>query len=120
MLQPLALMAQAKPAVEFTLKPNLCVLSKTETQCQDRLVVEWKSLQAQNLSLCLYKEQTREPLYCWQQSQSGRTEFTTTLAKTTAFELRDQQQQLFARELFEVIYTGKNSLRARRNPWSFF
>ncbi len=120
MLQPLILLAQDKPAVVFSLKPRLCVLAETETQCRDRLVVEWKSLQAENMSLCLYQEQASEPLFCWQQSQFGRTELTATLAKTTAFELRSEQQQLLAREVFEVIYTQKNPRRARRNPWSFF
>jgi hypothetical protein len=120
LLQPLALLAQAKPAVVFSLKPRLCVLAETESQCQDRMVVEWKNLQSENISLCLYQEQAAEPLFCWRESRTGRTEFSASLAKTTAFELRGEQQQLLAREVFEVIYTRKNPRRARRNPWSFF
>lgn len=120
MLQPLTLLAQEKQVVTFSLKPRLCVLAETETQCQDRLVVEWKSLQAEDVSLCLYQEQGTEPLFCWQKTQFGRTEFIASVAKTTAFELRGEQQQLLAREVFEVIYTRKNPRSSRRNPWSFF
>lgn len=120
MFQSLKLLAQTKPAVMFSLKPHVCVLAETESECQDRLVVEWKNLQAENISPCLYQEQASEPLFCWQKSQFGRTEFNASLAKTTVFELRTEQQQLLAREVFEVIYTRKNSRHSRRNPWSFF
>lgn len=120
MLQPLTLPAKTAPVVEFSLKPHVCVLAESESECKDRLVVEWKNLQAENISPCLYQAQANEPLFCWQKSQFGRTEFIASLAKTTTFELRTEQQQLLAREVFEVIYTRKNSRHSRRNPWSFF
>lgn len=81
--------------------------------------MEWKNLKAENISPCLYREETAEPLFCWQKSQFGRMEFTAALAKSTTFELRIEQQ-LLAREVFEVIYTRKSSRHSRRNPWSFF
>jgi hypothetical protein len=120
LLQPLTLLAQARPTVEFSLKPHLCVLAGNESECKDRLVVEWKNLRAEDISPCLYQEQASEPLFCWQKSQVGRTEFKASLTKTTTFELRTEQQQLLAREVFEVIYTRKSSRHSRRNPWSFF
>lgn len=119
LLQPLQLLAQTKPTVIFSLKPHVCVLAETESECKDLLVVEWKNLKAENISPCLYREETAEPLFCWQKSQFGRMEFTAVLAKSTTFELRIEQQ-LLAREVFEVIYTRKSSRHSRRNPWSFF
>lgn len=72
------------------------------------------------MSLCLYQEQEEQPLKCWHDTSFGQVEFSSSLSKTTVFELRDlTTQKLFGRKIFEVIYTQKNK-RSRRNPWSFF
>jgi hypothetical protein len=111
---------EASSEINFSLKPNLCVLSDTESQCRDQFIAEWNATGSAILSLCLYQEQQEQPLRCWHDTSSGQVEFSLSLGKTTAFELRDlTTQKLFSRKIFEVVYTQKFK-RSRRNPWSFF
>ncbi len=103
------------------MKPNICVLSETETHCEDILVAEWKSENNTNYSLCLYKGDNKTPIECWKNASFGKAEFTQAIAKTTLFELRDMyNQKLLGKESFQVIHTHKKYQRSRRNPWSFF
>jgi len=108
-------------AIQLIMKPNICVLSETESHCQDVLIAEWKAQNNKNYSLCLYQSQNNKPIECWQNVNFGKTEFTQAIAKTTVFELRDMSNQvLLGQEAFEVINAQKKYQRSRRNPWSFF
>lgn len=107
--------------IQLIMKPNICVLSETESQCQDILTAEWKAQNNKNYSLCLYQSQNKTPIECWQNVNFGKTEFSQSIAKTTVFELRDMNNQtLLGQEAFEVINAQKKFQRSRRNPWSFF
>jgi hypothetical protein len=107
--------------VKLTMKPNICVLSETESHCQDVLSAEWKSHNNKLYSLCLYQSPNKTPIECWKNSNVGKTEFTQAIAKTTIFELRDMSNQtLLGQEAFQVINAQKKYQRSRRNPWSFF
>lgn len=108
------------PAVQLMMKPNICVLSETESHCQDVLVAEWKAQNNKNYSLCLYQSPSKTPIECWQNVNFGKTEFTQAIAKTTVFELRDMSNQTLGQEAFQVINAQKKYQRSRRNPWSFF
>lgn len=111
---------EASSEINFSLKPNLCVLSDTESQCRDQFVAEWTAPGSVILSLCLYQEKQEQPLQCWHDTSFGQVEFSSSLSKTTAFELRDlTTKKLFSRKIFEVVYIQKFK-RSRRNPWSFF
>lgn len=103
------------------MKPNICVLSEAESQCQDILTAEWKAQNNKNYSICLYQNQSKKPIECWENVNFGKAEFSQSIAKTTLFELRDMNnQRLLGKEVFEVINTQKKYQRSRRNPWSFF
>ncbi len=103
------------------MKPNICVLSETESQCEDILVAEWKAQNDKHYSLCLYQSQDKKPIECWQNVNFGKAEFNQSIAKTTLFELRDMNNQtVLGQEAFEVINAQKKYQRSRRNPWSFF
>jgi hypothetical protein len=103
------------------MRPNICVLSETESQCRDLLTAEWKAQNDKTYSLCLYQSLSKAPIECWENVNHGRTEFTQSIAKTTVFELRDMSNQhLLGQEAFQVITEQKKYQRSRRNPWSFF
>lgn len=107
--------------IQLIMKPNICVLSETESQCQDVLIAEWKAQTNKTYSLCLYQDSHKTPIECWQNVNYGKTEFTQAIAKTTVFELRDMgSQALLGQEAFQVINAQKKYQRSRRNPWSFF
>lgn len=111
--------AEVLPELELFLKPSLCVLSETETECSDQVVAEWKSSVV--ISVCLYKEQQEEPLECWHNTAMGRLEFSSSLSHTTFFELRDvATKKIIANTIYQVISTRKKYHIKRRNPWSFF
>ena len=103
------------------MRPNICVLSETESQCRDLLTAEWKAQNDKIYSLCLYQSLSNTPIKCWENVSNGKTEFTQSIAKTTIFELRDMSSQhLLGQEAFQVITAQKKYQRSRRNPWSFF
>ena len=106
--------------VKLIMKPNICVLSETESHCQDVLTAEWRAQNNKTYSLCLYQSPNKTPIECWQNVNFGKAEFTQAIAKTTVFELRDMNQTLLDQEAFQVINAQKKYQRSRRNPWSFF
>lgn len=109
----------ALPAIHFSLKPRLCVLTDGEEVCRDELEVRWSSEQAR--SLCLYQDGEPMPLQCWSNAKSGHYQFILTASASTNFQLRaDDSQQALGREMFEVVYQQKKYRKLRRNPWSFF
>lgn len=113
--------ADKTPVVEFTMKPNICVLSESESQCRDLLTAEWKSQNNKHYSLCLYQQTSKTPIECWENANAGKAEFTQTLSTTTVFELRDMSgQTLLVQQAFQVISAQKKFQHSRRNPWSFF
>jgi len=107
-------------AIQLIMKPNICVLSETETHCEDVLTAEWKAQNNKTYSLCLYQSPSKTPIECWQNVNFGKTKFTQVIAKTTVFELRDMDQTVLGQEAFQVISAQKKYQRSRRNPWSFF
>jgi hypothetical protein len=121
LLNQQSLADESTSAVQLIMKPNLCVLSETESSCQDLLVAEWKAQDHKNYSLCLYQRDNKTPIACWRNVNVGKAEFTQSIAKTTLFELRDMSNQsLLGQEIFQVINAQKKYSRSRRNPWSFF
>jgi hypothetical protein len=103
------------------MKPNICVLSEAESQCEDILVAEWKAPNNQHYSLCLFQRSSSMPIECWKNVNFGAVKFTQTIAATTIFELRDSNNQiLLGQQVFQVINAHKKFRRSRRNPWSFF
>lgn len=107
--------------IQLTMKPNICVLSEAESQCEDILIAEWKSQNDQHYSLCLFQRSKSSPIECWKNVNFGVVKFTQTISATTIFELRDSNNQvLLGKQTFQVINAQKKSRRSRRNPWSFF
>lgn len=107
------------PAIHFSLKPRLCVLTDGEEVCRDELEVRWSSEQAR--SLCLFQDGQPMPLQCWTKATSGVYRFTLTASASTDFQLRaDNSEQALGREVFEVVHQQKKYRKQRRNPWSFF
>lgn len=106
-------------AIQFSIKPQLCVLNEGEEICRDQLLVSWQSAVA--LSPCLYRLDQEQSLHCWEQTTAGEYEFKFTTRHTTDFELRAQQsKQLISSQRFQVLFSEKKYRRVRRNPWSFF
>jgi hypothetical protein len=107
--------------IQLTLKPNICVLSGAESQCEEILVAEWKAQNDQHYSLCLFQRNSSAPIECWKNANFGAVQFTQTIAATTIFELRDSNNRiLLGQQAFQVINAHKKFRRSRRNPWSFF
>lgn len=107
------------PAIHFSLKPRLCVLTDGEQICRDELEVTWSSELPR--SLCLYQDAEPMPLECWRETRSGIYRFVINATASTNFQLReDNNEQALGREVFEVVYDQKKYRRQRRNPWSFF
>lgn len=118
-LCPLAWAGESLPAIHFSLKPSVCVLTDGEEQCRNELEVVWSS--AQKRSLCLYQSGEPMPLKCWSDARSGAYQFVLTASASTDFQLREDNSELaLGREVFEVVYHQKQYRRQRRNPWSFF
>lgn len=112
------LLAAEIPQLQFSLKPNLCVLSAEEEACYDELAVRWKA--TQNLSLCLYQSGLEAPLRCWTNASEGAHNFLLSATRNVTFQLRETNKNLLVSEAFEVVQDKKKYRRQRRNPWSFF
>lgn len=107
------------PAIHFSLKPRLCVLTDGEEHCRDQLEIQWSS--EHNRSLCLYQNEQPMPLHCWSNQRRGEYRFLITTNASTDFQLReDDSEQALGREIFEVVHQQKRYRKARRNPWNFF
>jgi hypothetical protein len=107
------------PAIHFSLKPRLCVLTDNEEVCRDELEVTWSS--AHKRSLCLYQDGEPMPLQCWADSTKGAYRFVISASVSTNFQLReDNSEQTVGNEVFEVVHHQKIYRRQRRNPWNFF
>jgi hypothetical protein len=106
------------PALEFSLKPHLCVLSEGEDSCYDELEVRWNA--PTKMNLCLFQSDLEKPLKCWEEAQQGEHHFLLTADHNITFQLREKSQKTLASEAFEVIHNQKKYRRQRRNPWSFF
>lgn len=105
------------PQLEFSLRPNLCVLSADEDACYDELEVRWRA--PKKMSLCLYQSDLKEPLRCWQEVSEGEHRFLISATHDVTFQLRENRNLLVS-EAFEVVQDKKEYRRQRRNPWSFF
>lgn len=106
------------PQLQFSVKPNLCVLSADEEACFDELEVRWSA--QRDLSLCLYQSDRDEPLKCWSQANEGEHRFLLSATHNVTFQLKEMNQTLLVSEAFEVVQDKKQYRRQRRNPWSFF
>lgn len=106
------------PRLQFSVKPNLCVLSAEEEACFDELEVRWSA--EQKLSLCLYQSDRGEPLKCWTNAQEGVHRFLLSASHNVNFQLKETNKTLLVSEAFEVVQDKKQYRRQRRNPWSFF
>lgn len=110
---------KALPAIEFTLKPKVCVLSRQEETCYDEIDITWQSGTA--LNICLYQKEQKNPIACWQNAHYGSHNMALNTAKSLAFLLREMDNnQLLASKTFEVIHDHTQYRRARRNAWAFF
>ncbi len=106
------------PNLQFSLKPNLCVLSADEEACYDELEVRWSA--PQKMSLCLYRSELDAPLRCWADVSEGVHRFLLSATRDVTFQLRENNENLLVSEAFEVVQDNRKYRRQRRNPWSFF
>jgi len=106
------------PALNFSIKPRLCVLTAEEEACYDELEVSWQA--REQMSLCLYQSGRSEPLKCWENVSSGKHNFVLSATQDITFQLREPNTKLVVSEAFQVIHDNKKYRRQRRNPWSFF
>ena len=104
--------------IEVRVKPRLCVLSASETECSDEVVISWKS--KKTLHACLYQGEIKEPIFCWQNADKGKVKQQVGASSSVEFYLRDLELNTLASTNFEVIQDHKKYRRGRRNPWSFF
>lgn len=105
--------------ISFSIKPRLCVLSKEQEICEDQLVVSWSSKDKR--SLCLFQENKKLPLRCWENERKGSHSFELTTANNIEFKLIEMaDERALASKQFEVVKTTEEFRRRRRNPWSFF
>jgi len=115
---PYAASAAELPALQFSLKPRLCVLTEDEDTCYDQLEVRWSA--AEKMSLCLYQSDIDTPLQCWDNASEGQHKFILSATRNVTFQLREHNHNTLVSEAFEVIHDQKKYRRQRRNPWSFF
>lgn len=115
---PYVAQAAELPALQFSLKPRLCVLTEDEDACYDQLEVRWSA--QQNMSLCLYQSDIDKPLQCWENASEGQHKFILSATRNVTFQLRENNHTTLVSEAFEVIHDQKKYRRQRRNPWSFF
>jgi hypothetical protein len=113
-----AALAAELPALQFSLKPRLCVLTEGEDACYDELEVRWSA--PQKMSLCLYQSDLDQALKCWHETSSGEHRFILSATRNVTFQLRENNHNTLVSEAFEVIHDQKKYRRQRRNPWSFF
>lgn len=106
------------PALEFSIKPRLCVLTAAEEACYDELELRWRA--AAPMTLCLHQNRVDEPLTCWSESSEGIYRFVLSTSENVTFELRQPGERLLVSEAFQVIHDDNRYRRPRRNPWSFF
>lgn len=107
------------PAIEFSIKPRLCVLSEGEEFCEDELEISWMSDKPR--SLCLYQSDKTLPLRCWEDERKGKHRFALSIASNVEFNLREIDKNfLLVSQEFEVVQDNTQYRRKRRNPWSFF
>jgi hypothetical protein len=95
------------------------VLANDEEICEDQLVVSWSSVDKR--SLCLFQQDKKLPLRCWENEQQGSHSFVLATANNIEFKLVEMadQRALISRH-FVVQKSVEEYRRRRRNPWSFF
>ena len=114
-----SLSAAPLPVIEFSIKPNLCVLSDGEESCHDTLMLKWHSDEPRNL--CLYQGEKRLPLRCWEGETEGNHYVEITVKQNIDFQLREiGDEELLARGEFQVVQDNVKYRHRRRNAWSFF
>ncbi len=114
-----ALGAASLPLIEFSIRPNLCVLTAQDEVCRDELEISWSTPEPQDV--CLYSDQDREPLRCWQDAHGGEYSLPVSTASDIHFFLRSaHSEDLLMAKDFEVVQDDRAYRRKRRNPWSFF
>jgi len=105
--------------ISFSIKPHLCVVSDTNEICEDQLIVSWDSKDKR--SLCLYQQDKKLPLRCWENEHFGSHSFLLATANNIEFKLVEMAERTeLASKQFEVVKSIDNFRRRRRNPWSFF
>ena len=118
---PTTLLASDKkmPEIEFSIKPNLCVLSNDETACHDTLEIRWRVTEP--IDVCLYQSDKRLPLRCWENELSGVHQVDIAISRNINFQLREvEDESLLAKRNFEVVQDTVKYRHRRRNAWSFF
>lgn len=112
-------LADSLPIIQLSLKPRLCVLSEGEEVCRDTIEITWRADKAR--SLCLHKDETGEPLQCWDNAHKGNYTIEITASENVNFSLREKHRDTFlVTQAFEVVQESSQYRRRNRNPWSFF
>lgn len=107
------------PLIQFSIKPNICVLSGGERECEDELELKWVSPEPR--SLCLFRHDKHLPLRCWEDENMGMHKLSIAASRNVDFQLREaEDKKLLVSEAFEVVKDNSQFRRRRRNAWSFF
>lgn len=101
------------------LKPSICALAENQVLCEERVDIRWHSDYPD--ALCLFVDQSEQPLACWQDKDQGEFHYEARTEQSLTFQLRaERDDQLLASRLFEVIREYTEFRSRRRKPWNFF
>ena len=105
--------------VGLFLSPHLCLLSKSESQCNIKIEARWKTKEMGDF--CLVIAEQIKPLACWRETQFSRHTFSLNITKSTTIYLIEEKSKT---ELFEHPVRIQKQVsqyrKKRRNPWQFY
>jgi hypothetical protein len=113
--------AQAQePPVMLSVKPELCITTQREQDCETSFLVQWESEHIGHY--CLNDEFSAKPLRCWEQMSSGRFDEERVVTRSFIYRLmmpgRDQPIAEVKVELMTLDSPDRRRRRRSRHAWS--
>ena len=114
------LAAQGDDAAKITVQPSLCVLAPTQSACDLRMTVRWRS--SRSASYCVWNALQKNELRCWQDATEGEVVDARKIDASLAYWLTDQLRTLRLAETEVKVLKAKSAdrrrSRKRRHAWS--
>ena len=103
--------------VTFSALPEQCVTLRQGRSCFAKVELHWQSYSKQ--SFCLYQQDQKKQLGCWQNNNNARIKIEFESNKSVIYQLRTtSDNKVIAETQVEVSWQHKNTARKRR--WRLF
>ncbi|HEY6622004.1 MAG TPA: DUF3019 domain-containing protein [Steroidobacteraceae bacterium] len=112
-------MGESSSGIQLEIRPQVCTLAASETQCSTTVHAKWRSPREE--SLCLVILGRTDVKRCWEHYSEGSYSIELVFSEDLLFELKDSRlETVLASEALRIIREALRYRHRRRAPWNIF